>query len=131
MKIALSFILMCLLGLTVCEELNEFVSSAKEVRDLLQEGSDNCFLLMFVWRGEKETEEVEAADAQDIFKDYPECYSANLDVARSDTKALLKILNFENPKDNFGKEREITKDDTPLLLAIVNGKGWVASGPKP
>ena len=123
--------LLCLLGLVYCEELNKYVSSAKEVQDLLSTGSDNCFMILFVWRGEEQTEEVEAKGVQDTFKDYPECYHANLDVARSDTKALLKILSFEDPRDDFSQGREITRDDTPLLLALVNGEGYVASGPKP
>jgi hypothetical protein len=86
---------------------------------------------MFVWKGEKEVEEKEALEASEIYKEYPQCYWANLDVARSDTKNLLEKLIFENEKDSFGAGREITKEDTPLLLAMVNGKGWIASGPKP
>ena len=86
---------------------------------------------MFVWKGEKTTEEQEALNATEIYKDYPECYTANLDVARADTKNLLEKLIFESEKDSFLAGREITKDDTPLLLAMVNGKGWLASGPKP
>ena len=131
MRFALFVLALTLFGFAVCENLNEYVSTAKEVQDLLSEGSDNCYLLMFVWRGEKETEEKEALEAQEIFDEYPECYTANFDVARPDTKALLKSLKFSDDRDNFGKDREITRDDTPLLLAIVNGQGWVASGPKP
>ena len=88
-------------------------------------------MILFVWKGEKAVEEPEALEATTIFKDYPECYTANLDVARSDAKNLLEKLIFENEKDSFSAGREITKDDTPLLLAMVNGKGWIASGPKP
>ena len=129
MKAAALFLLtvMCV---SFAEELNQFVSTAKEVQDLLQEGSDNCYLLLFVWKGEEE-EGDEAEGVQELFEDYPECYHVNLDVARSDTKALLKIINFENDRDNFSNGRQITKDDTPLLLAMVNGNGYSASGPKP
>ena len=130
MKLAL-LVFVALLGLTMGEALNNYVSSAKEVQDLLQEGSDNCYLLLFVWKGETEVEEAEAKEVQDLFNEYPECYWANLDVARSDTKALLNIIQFENDRDNFSKGRQITREDTPLLLGIVNGHGWVASGPKP
>lgn len=131
MKSAIALLCLVFLGLTLGEELNKYVKTAREVKHLLQEGSQNCFLIMFVWKGEKEVEEKEALDATEIYKDYPECYTANLDVARSDAKNLLEKLIFENERDSFGNGREITKDDTPLLLAMVNGKGWMASGPKP
>ena len=131
MNSKLTLICILLLGLTLGDELNKYVKSAREVKHLLQEGSQNCFLIMFVWKGEKEVEEKEALDAQEIYKDYPECYVANLDVAKQDSKNLLQKLIFESEKDSFLNGREITKDDTPLLLAMVNGKGWLASGPKP
>jgi len=130
MKTAIAVLLLALVGFAAAENLGDFVTSAKEVSDLLAEGSDNCFLLLFVWKGEdKETQE--AKDVQPIFEEYPECYAANFDVARDDTKELLNVLRFENDRDNFSKGREITPDDTPMLLAISNGKGYVASGPKP
>ena len=131
MKLSILLICIALAGFCMADELNKYVTSAREVKHLLQEGSNNCFLIMFVWKGEKTTEEQEALNATEIYKDYPECYTANLDVARADTKNLLEKLQFENEKDSFLAGREITKDDTPLLLAIVNGKGWIASGPKP
>ncbi len=63
---------------------------------------------MFVWKGETDTEEKEALDATEIYKDYPECYTANLDVARADTKNLLDKLQFDNERDSFLAGREIT-----------------------
>jgi hypothetical protein len=132
MKVAFLFF-MCLFATVFAggSPLNAYVTSAKEVQDLLQEGSKNCYMIVFVWKGDAETAEPEANEVTTIFDVYPECYNALLDIARSDTKALLNILRFDNEKDSFSSGREITKDDTPLLLAVVEGKGHIASGPKP
>ena len=105
MKVAALCVLFAIAALASGEALNKYLSTAKEVQDLLQEGSDNCYLLLFVWKGESDVEEDEAKDVQDLFNDYPECYWANLDVARSDTKALLNVVRFENVRDNFSKGR--------------------------
>ena len=92
MKLTLLLIVVALAGFGMADELNKYVTSAREVKHLLQEGSNNCYLIMFVWKGEKDTEEQEALNATEIYKDYPECYTANLDVARADTKNLLEKL---------------------------------------
>ena len=143
MKAWVGLVTLCLVALCMAEPLNNFVATAAEVEDLLKEGSKNCYLIQFVWKGEGKIKDAktnkekpgkeiqEAQDVQKVFDDYPECYWANLDVSRSDTKALLNSLRFENEKDNFSKGREITKEDTPMLLAVVQGKGYIASGPKP
>ena len=113
------------------EELNKYVSSAAEVKALISQGSDNCFLILFVWKGETEIEEQEAKGVQETFKDYPECYTANVDVSKADVKDLLYSIEFEDERENFGPERPVTRDDTPMLLGIVKGDGFLASGPKP
>ena len=131
MRTSFLILLLTMCTFSYADNLNEIVTSAKEVEDMIKSGSTNCFMILFVWRGEHEVEEKEAEGVQDTFKDYPECYVANLDVARSDTVSLLKSLAFEDDRDSFGSGREITRDDTPMLLAIVNGEGHLASGPKP
>ena len=128
MKIVI--LLLAILAVSQATALYDTVTSAKEVADLISEGSKNCFLLLFVWKGETD-KLAQATETQKLFEDYPECYWGNFDVGRSDTKNLLNLLKFENDRDNFSTGREITRNDTPLLVAIVDGKGVVASGPKP
>ena len=131
MKTALLILAIALISVAVGEELNNYVSTAAEVQQLLDENSKNCYLLLFVWKGETEIEEEEAKGVQPIFVDYPECYYGNLDVSKPDVQSILYSIKFDDPKDNFGPDREVTRDDTPMLLAIVNGAGYIASGPKP
>ena len=131
MKTALLILAIALISVAVGEELNNYVSTAAEVQQLLDENSKNCYLLLFVWKGETEIEEEEAKGVQPIFVDYPECYYGNLDVSKPDVQSILYSIKFEDPADNFGPSREVTRDDTPMLLAIVNGGGYIASGPKP
>ena len=101
----------------------------RSIAEAIQAGSWDVYVIYFFWKGEKDNPKVkEGVNKQIVDKDPDHVYYAEVDCSQNDYHPVLDVMNFADPRDNF-KGRSITLDELPMVLGIVHGVGYTATGP--